>query len=229
MLTTVATGRASAGAYLAWILAAAGVGFLVSAVFAGWLRWPRSQYLVPLLLIEGALIALYVRWSAIDVRAALAHRWPLGVAVGLVAGLLLVRNVLSQPGSATPEGPRLLGHLLWEGLAYGGMDALLLTVVPIHAAWQMAGALDWLATWPGRIGAALVALLASGLVTALYHAGYPEFRNADLVLTVVGNTIVSLAYLLAGTPVAPVVAHAMMHVAAVWHGAETTLQLPPHY
>lgn len=229
MLSTIAADRASPAAYLAWILAAAGVGFLVSAVFAGWLRWPRSQYLVSLVVIEGAFVALYVRWSAVDVRAALAHRWPLGLTVGLVAGVFLVRNVLSQPGSKTPYGPGLIGHLLWEGLAYGGIDALVLTVLPVHAAWQMAGALGWLETGPGRIGAGLAALLSSGLVTVLYHAGYPEFRNADLVLTLVGNTIISITYLLAGTPVAPLVAHVLMHVAAVWHGAETTLQLPPHY
>lgn len=229
MLSTVTTGRASPAAYAAWILVAAGVGFLVSAVFAGWLRWPRSHYVAPLVLITGALVTLYVRWSGIDVRAALAHRWPLGLAVGVVAGLLLVRNVLSQPGSGTPDGPALPGHLLWEGAVYGGIDALVLTILPNNAAWKMAGTLGWLQAWPGRIGAAVVALLASGLVTTLCHLGYPEFRNADLVLALVGNTIVSVAYLLAGAPVAPVVAPVMMHVAAVWHGAETTLQLPPHY
>jgi hypothetical protein len=38
----------------------------------------------------------------------------------------------------------------------------------------------------------------------------------------------SLAYLLTTSPLAPVGAHAVMHVSAVLHGAESTVQLPPH-
>lgn len=39
----------------------------------------------------------------------------------------------------------------------------------------------------------------------------------------------SLAYLLSGSPMAPVVAHAAMHVAAVIHAYGTSIPLPPHY
>jgi hypothetical protein len=45
----------------------------------------------------------------------------------------------------------------------------------------------------------------------------------------IGNAVVTAAYLLAGNPLAPVLAHVIMHVAAVLHGMETTMQQPPHY
>lgn len=36
------------------------------------------------------------------------------------------------------------------------------------------------------------------------------------------------AYLLARSPIAAVGGHVVMHVAAVLHGIDTTIQLPPH-
>jgi hypothetical protein len=46
---------------------------------------------------------------------------------------------------------------------------------------------------------------------------------------VVGNAIITSSYLLTGSPLAAILFHVAMHVAAVLHGMETTLQLPPHY
>jgi membrane protease YdiL (CAAX protease family) len=74
-----------------------------------------------------------------------------------------------------------------------------------------------------------MALLASAVVTALYHLGFAEYRGAQVLQPVLGNSIITLAYLLSGNPLAPILAHVMMHGAAVLHGPETTLQLPPHY
>ena len=39
----------------------------------------------------------------------------------------------------------------------------------------------------------------------------------------------TLGYLLSGSAVAPIVSHVLMHLAAVLHGAGTTVQLPPHF
>jgi hypothetical protein len=50
-----------------------------------------------------------------------------------------------------------------------------------------------------------------------------------MVSVVIGNVIITSSYLLTGSPLAAVVTHVIMHVAAVLHGMETTLQLPPHY
>jgi hypothetical protein len=66
-------------------------------------------------------------------------------------------------------------------------------------------------------------------VTAAYHLGYAEFQGPALIQPLIGNTIMTMAYLLTASPVAALVAHIIMHTAAVIHGAETTFQLPPHY
>jgi hypothetical protein len=47
-------------------------------------------------------------------------------------------------------------------------------------------------------------------------------------LVVVGNAIVTSSYLLTGSPLAAILSHVAMHVAAGLHGMDTTLRLPPH-
>ena len=74
-----------------------------------------------------------------------------------------------------------------------------------------------------------MALLASLLVTAMYHAGYAEFRSADMREPLVGNSLISLAYVLSGNPITAFAGHIAMHVAAVVHGITSTAILPPHY
>ena len=63
----------------------------------------------------------------------------------------------------------------------------------------------------------------------LAHLGYAEFQGPALGWVVVGNAIITSSYLLTGSPLAAILSHVAMHVAAVLHGMETMLQLPPHY
>ena len=81
----------------------------------------------------------------------------------------------------------------------------------------------------GKIEIALLALLASILIAVSYHAGYPEFRNPAMRYAIIGNGIISLAFLLSLNPISSIGSHAVMHIAAVLHGSEGTVQLPPHY
>jgi hypothetical protein len=106
---------------------------------------------------------------------------------------------------------------------------LLLNVMPVVAVWTGFSEVGWAAVWPGKIAIGALALLASLLITLLYHLGYPEFRNRKVALVLVGNTLITLAYLVSTNPLGAVVSHVTMHVAAVFRGPETVLQLPPHY
>jgi membrane protease YdiL (CAAX protease family) len=83
--------------------------------------------------------------------------------------------------------------------------------------------------WKERLGRGLLALAASLAVTVAYHAGYAEFRGPKMLSAVIGNAIITSSYLLTGSPLAAVASHVIMHVGAVFHGMDTTLQLPPHY
>jgi hypothetical protein len=125
-------------------------------------------------------------------------------------------------------GSALVGSLAWLGLVYGALDAVLLSVVPVLAVYGSRPP-EALSSAAARIQWGALSLLASLAVTASYHLGFAEFRGPNLVQPLIGNGIVTLAYLLAGNPLAPILAHVIMHGAAVLHGAASTTQLPPHY
>ena len=76
---------------------------------------------------------------------------------------------------------------------------------------------------------AVCAIATSLIITLLYHLGYKEFRNKSILMVLLGNTIITLTFIISGNPLAAVLSHTAMHVAAVMRGPETTLHLPPHY
>ena len=214
---------------LVWVLAAGLLGFAISAVFSNGLRLSRRFFLVPYLALAGLLLYGFYRWAEIDLAALLSQNWTWGLVAGALAAGLLVRNVRSQPSSARSTGAGLLFDVLWAGLGYGAMDALFLNVLPVVAVWNGFSAAGEPVGWLARIGIGALSLMASLLVTLFYHLGYSEFRNRKVFLVVVGNALITLAYLVSGNPLGAVVSHVAMHVAAVFQGPETTIQLPPHY
>jgi hypothetical protein len=205
------------------------VGFVVPAVFAGGLHLSRAVFVLPYLAVSTAFLHMYVRWSGVDVYIRLRQHWVWGVVGAIAAGAFVVSNVSYQPVSAAPTGVELVGAILWLGVVYGTIDALMLSVFPLFATWQALSGLGWTKSWYGRAGTGVLALIASLGVAAAYHLGYPEFRNSGLVAPIIGNGVMSLASLLTMSPIAAIGAHVAMHIAAILHGAETTLQLPPHY
>jgi hypothetical protein len=215
--------------HLAWVVGVAIVGFAVPAVFVGALHVSRAVFVLPYVAATAALLYLYVRWDGVDVSARVRHNWIWGVIGAIVAGAFVVSNVFNQPASAAPGNIELVGAILWLGVVYGATDALLLSVLPLFVAWQALAGLGWTHRWYGRVVSGTLALCASLIVAASYHLGFPEYRNASLIAPIVGNGVMSVASLLTVSPVAAIGAHIAMHIAAVLHGAETALQLPPHY
>jgi hypothetical protein len=214
----------SAGRAAAWITAAAVVGFTVSAFFAGLLRWERTAFIVPHALAAAVLVFWCLRSARLAPSTLLASRWRVGLVGGAAVSALLALSVLRQPAGDRPEGVALAFSLLWVALVYGGADAVLLNVLPALAVWRASSA-------PERptLAAHLLALGASLAVTAAYHLGFPEFRGGALAAPLIGNGLITAAYLLTRSPIAPVAGHVAMHAAAVLHGMETAVQLPPHY
>jgi hypothetical protein len=211
-----------------WVLAAGLLGFGLSAVFSGWLRLPRRLFLLPYTLVSGAFIYAFIRQNPIDLVDLIRHNWAWGLIGAAIAGAFVVKNVLAQRRSEHTRGWLLALDLLWLGLVYGLVDALLLSVMPVLAVWRTFAVLGWTVSWIGKALFGLSAILASLWVTAAYHFGYPEFRNPQLAAPVFGNGVMSLGYLLTGNPIAALFSHIAMHMAAVLHGPETAAQLPPH-
>lgn len=210
-----------------WPAVAAVAGFLTSAVFSSLLHWDRDAFVGAWLVVTGLTVAAWVtagRWSpAVQLR----RRWVSGLLVGLVAGALLAFTVTRQPASAAPGGAAAIGPLLWLGLVYGTVDAVMLSVIPVLSLYGAQPATELHGV--GRLRWAGLALLGSLMITAAYHAGFAEFRGAAMLQPLLGNLVITLTYLLSGSPLAPIAAHVIMHAAAVLHGASGTSQLPPHY
>lgn len=214
---------------IGWVTAAACLGFAISAVFAGKLRLARHRFLIPYVVLVAVFVWLFARSAGLDVGALLARQWWWGVAAGVLVSFFVARNVRSQPSSQSAVGAQLAADLTWAGLIYGLTDALLLNVMPVAAIWMGTAQYSWAQTGWGKLAVGAMALLASLLVALAYHLGYSEYRNKNIKMPLIGNTIITLAFLLSGSPLGSIVSHAVMHIAAVLHGPETTSQLPPHY
>ncbi len=213
--------------YVLWTLIAGILGLLISAIFAGIFRLKRSVFLVPYALLVGLFLFSYFKWAHLNIEELIIRNWLWGVIAAIVISIIMIRNVFSQPSSLRSRGPKLIFELLWFGVIYGMIDALLLSVLPVLITWQAFPDLG--NTILGKVGLALLALVASEFITTAYHAGYPEFRNSSLVLPAIGNGIITLGYVLSRNPISSVGSHIVMHIASVLRGTEKTVQLPPHY
>ena len=215
--------------HLLWVLAGAVLVFVIAAVFAGLLHLPRPLYLIPYVVLVVPFLYGYAHWSKLALGRCILHHWSWGVVGGILVGIFAVQSVVRQPSSATPQGVELVINLLWLGVVYGMVDGLLLSVLPVFAVWNALARQGWTAHWPGRIGTGLLALLASMVVIAVYHLGYPEFHGVQVMFPVFGVAMMSLAYIVTGNPISALISHIAMHIAAVLYGLQTAMQLPPHY
>src|SRR5512143_33625 len=137
--------------YLLWPLGAAVLGFGIAAIFAGFFRLPRPVYLIPYVIMVSLFFYAFMRWSGLSILNLLRHNWYWGVIGAVLVGVFTVRNILSQPASTRAEGLPLVFELLWVGVVYGLVDAVLLSVLPAVATWQGFSSLGWTASLPGKI------------------------------------------------------------------------------
>jgi hypothetical protein len=214
---------------LLWILGASLLGFGIAAIFAGWLKLKRNLYLLFYIPLVLALFTAFILSKEINITQIISHNLVWGLLGTVIASVFVIKNVLSQPASPKNNGAALLSDILWPGFAYGLCDALLLSVLPILAVQLVFSGAEWTTDLAGKIGVGIIALVASGLVTVIYHLGYPEFRGKNVVWPLVGNSVLSLAFLLTVNPLAAILPHIGMHIAAMIHGRDTTGQVPPHY
>ncbi len=212
-----------------WILSASFLGFAVASIFAGVLKLPRNLYLLVYIPVVAALFALFIVINKISLNEILTHNWYWGLIGAILSGAFVIKNVYSQPSSKRNTGLALFTDITWPGLVYGLMDALLLSVLPVLAVRIALTDPVWTQNWLGKISFGIIGLLASFFVTTAYHLGYPEFRGKKVLWPNIGNGVLSLAFILTMNPLAAILPHMAMHVAAMIHGKETTGQVPPHY
>lgn len=214
---------------LIWILIASLLGFAIAAVFAGWLRLQRNLYLLFYILPVTALVIVFFISNNLNIKEIILHNLGWGLLGAFLVCAILVKNVLSQPSSERHKGIALISDIFWPGFAYGLIDALLLSVLPILAVRLAIEDTTMLNSWSGKILFIVLGLLASFFATTVYHLGYPEFLGKKVIVANIGNGLMSLAYLLTLNPLAAILPHITMHIVAMIHGPRTTLQVPPHY
>lgn len=215
--------------YVGWLIAACALGFVITFVFAGLMKLSRNIFLIPYVLLVGVFLYAFAAINRIDLGSALMHNWVGGIAVGVLLSIFLVFQVRSQPASRQENGATLALDVTWAGLIYGLTDGLFLNVMPVVAVWGAISQFGWAESPIGQVTYGVLGLLASIAVSMAYHVGYPEFRGERMRFAVIGPGLITLAYLLSGNPLSSIISHTAMHIAAVLQGAETTVQLPPHY
>ena len=220
-----AAGISSWTTQLRWFAVGAVAAFFVPFVFSSVLELQHDLYLGVYFAFVIGLVGAYVRSNEIDVRVVVKRNWRWGVLLGVVVGVALVRNVFSETETARPDGIYFAFEVVWRGLTYGAVDALLLTVFPCLVVYQALG--GSLGSWRKRIAyfAASLALVVS--ITASYHLGYDQYRESGVRAPETGNVLISMPMLLTANPIGSVADHAAMHVAAVIHEYEDDTRLPP--
>ncbi len=212
--------------HLKWIAFGALAGSGASFIFGDLITLPLDLYYFIYFAIIIVFFTVYIKKTQLNLREWFSRRLLWGILLGLIFGVLMVKNVLSRPETEKFRGPYLAWLIFWRGLTYGAMDGFLLSVFP------------WTVTWRAfhvekrplgkKIAFGLLAWLFILVSTTAYHLGYSDFRSKKIIQPNIGNTIMSVPTLISANPMGSPITHAIMHIAAVIHSPKTELFLPPH-
>jgi hypothetical protein len=215
--------------HLAWLLGGMAGAFVIPFAVADQLGLQRDVYYG---LYAVAVVALFLAWAGDtgqSVRAMVGRHWRL--ALGLGAAFAVVSAFIAtgaEDGGSHPGGIEFAGALIWRGFVYGAADGLLLSAFPILLVFAALGSSGLRRRAGGLIAVGAIAMLASLSMTAVYHAGYSDFRGDKLRKPVTGDLVWSVPTLATLNPIGAPMAHVGLHVGAVAHNYDTDLFLPPH-
>ena len=220
---------ARSGQHLRWLVGGFVFAFLVPFVLADLLELPRDLYYAAYIVGVATFFGLWVRATGQSFGEMVRRRWVLALVLGLaVAGLLTLMVLRTEDATARPGGLELVGAVIWRGVAYGLADGLLLSAFPILAVFAMFAGSRLRERVAGTIAIGLAALVASMVMTTVYHVGYSDFRSEKLRKPVAGDVVWSVPTLVTLNPIGAPIAHAGLHTSAVLHSYETDTYLPPH-
>jgi hypothetical protein len=211
-----------------WLGGGALFAFLVPFLFADVIAVPRDLYYAIYSLSVFALFAAWIRAGRMDASEFFARNWKWALALGVVSGGALAAIVFKGSGTSHPHGAIFGVEILWRGVIYGAADGVLLGAFPVLAVFAaipfMRGREHWLRT----VATGLLALVMAFGYTAVYHAGYPDFRSGKMSAPMRGTAFWSAPTLLTLNPLGAPIAHVVLHVSAVVHSYRTETFLPPH-
>jgi hypothetical protein len=213
----------------AWLAGGFVLAFAVPFLLADMIEMHRDLFYGVYAL---SVIALFWSWSrstGYDLVAAVRRRWLAASLLGLaVAGVMTVMVLRTEDATSRPDGLELAAAVAWRGIVYGITDGLLLSVFPILAVFAAFAATRLNSRLAGKVAIGAIALAASLAMTAVYHAGYSDFRSEKMRKPLTGDVIWSVPTLVTLNPIGAPIAHAGLHTSAVLHSYETDTFLPPH-
>lgn len=213
----------------AWLAGALVLAFALPYLLADVLELNRDLFYG---VYAVAVVALFVGWArstGYHLVYALERRWTWAVGLGLAAAAVLALVVVrTDDATPRPDGLELVGAVAWRGVVYGLADGLLLSVFPILAVFAAMAGTRLNQRLRGRVVIGAIALLASLAMTAVYHAGYSDFRSEKIQKPLTGDVVWSIPTLVTLNPVGAPIAHVGLHTSAVLHSYETDTFLPPH-
>ena len=212
--------------HLLWFVAVAGVAFLVPYALTSASDINHDLYYALYFVIALSVVALYVTANRVPWTEVLRQNWKLSLAVGALASAFVAWNVLVREDSTPrPDGAYFVFEFFWRGIAYGVVDAVLLTAFPALVAFALLR--HDVAGVRRRVAFGAITLVLAMVITATYHLGYQQFREDGVAAPETGNVIISMPAIVSVSPAGSIVAHAAMHGTAVTHSYETDVFLPP--
>ena len=211
---------------LVWFAFICAVAFLVPYLGVSVLDMQHDLFYLAYFAVTIAVLASYVRVEQVDVAEVFRCRWRWSLGLGVVLAVFLVFNVFNtEDATARPHGAYFVFELLWRGVGYGLVDTLLLTVFPCLVAYRLLH--GHVGDHKGKLRFTALMLPLVIIVTAIYHLGYPQYRQDGLTRPETGNILISIPTFATANPVGSIVAHVSQHVAAVTHAYESKIFVPP--
>jgi hypothetical protein len=205
------------------------IAFLVPFILADRLGLQRDLYYGIYAAAVGGLFVAWARDTRQSLREMFARRRRLAVGLGVVfAAISAYVATQAEDGSGHPNGIEFVAALFWRGIVYGAADGLLLSAFPILLIFAALRNSHLRQRAGGVAAVGIVAVAASLAMTAVYHAGYDDFRSEKLQKPVTGDLIWSVPTLATLNPLGAPIAHVGLHIGAVVHNYDTDLFLPPH-
>jgi len=203
------------------------MAFFVPLVFSSWLKLHHDLYYLVYFVTVAAVLSIYVRASDINVTEVVARNWKLSLVLGCASGAFVTWSVLGRINPTPhPSGAYFAFEILWRGVIYGIVDALLLSAFPGLIVWELMQ--RNMTGTARRTSYGVLTLVLVWIITATYHAGYKDLQNVTgISQPEIGNTVISLPVIASANPAGSVLAHISMHLAAVTHSYESKDRLPP--
>jgi hypothetical protein len=197
--------------HLLWIPPNAVLVFCLPYLLVKLLGLSNDAYYIWLYIVSIAFVALYARLSKFHWGASLKSGWALGTILGVFIGLAFLSLAsMSRPAIESSFFSAAILPILWRGLLYGLVSAVLISVFPFIVVWRSLSG-----TNPGAIrkfGVTLVAIISIALMSSLYNLGLSDLKKSNLTNQIGKSMIASIPTIISGSPLAAPISNVLLQM-----------------